>query len=116
MSRAKIIDHYLNRIQAGEIEIIKVRQELESHKVPEDEIRIIMRLVDNALQRQLRINQSNASQNTLLWSGAALTATALLVMAGTYTGFIPARFIFVPYGAVLSGVSMVISALAKRRA
>jgi hypothetical protein len=116
MSRAKMVDYYLNRIQAGELEIIQVRQELESHNVPEEEIRIIVRLVDNGVQRQLKVNQNNSAQASLLWAGTVLTGAALLVMAGTYTGIIPmGRYFLLPYGAVLSGVSMVITGLAKRR-
>lgn len=116
MIRAKIVDHYLSRIVAGEIEIVQIRQDLEARQVPEEEIRVIVRLVDNELQRKIKMRQSRASTAPLIWAGAVVAGLGVVVMVGTYTGIIQmGRYFVVPYGAILAGASMAFSGLAKRR-
>lgn len=116
MSRAKLVDHYLRKINEGDFEIIQVRQELEANRVPEDEIRKIVWLVDNELQRQLLTRTANAKSNEIIWYGLALAALGAIVTIATYTGLINMGNSFLLlYGPFLAGISLMVGGIARKR-
>ena len=53
MDRKQRIDHYLQRLSDKNFEIYDVRRELEQQNVDEEEIKIIVRAVDDELQARL---------------------------------------------------------------
>ena len=53
MDRKQLIDHYLQRLTEKGFEIYDVRRELEKKNVEEEEIKIIVRAVDDELQARL---------------------------------------------------------------
>ena len=116
MDRAKIVDYYTQKIEDKDFEIYQVRQELEKHNFEEEEIKVIVRLVDNQLQRRLQDRSSNSKSNELIWIGAALTAVGALITIGTYTGIIDMGNSFlIVYGPFIGGISILLGGIAKRR-
>ena len=53
MDRQQRIDHYINRLSEKGFEIYDVRRDLESQNVEEEEIKAILRAVDEELQKRL---------------------------------------------------------------
>lgn len=116
MDRARVVDFYLQKINDKDFTILQVRQELEKSKIDEEEIKIIVRLVDNALQRRLVNIAANGKSRELIWIGGAITLVGSLVTILTYTGLIDmGNHFLVAYGPVLGGLSILIYGLGRRK-
>ena len=116
MSRAKIIDHYLRKIQEENFDVYQVRKELEKSNVDEEEIKIIVRLVDNEVQRGATRKSKNESATPLIQIGIFLTVIGAGITIATYTGIIDMGNQFlVVYGPFLGGISLLVTGLAKRK-
>jgi hypothetical protein len=117
MERAKIVDHFLAKVSSEkDFNIYEVRQELEKHNFEEEEIKQIVRIVDNELQRTHQIKSNNKKATDLMWVGAVLTVIGIGVTLGTYTGLLPMGNSFlITYGPFLGGLSILFGAMAKKR-
>lgn len=87
--RAKIIDFYLKMIADKDFEISDVRKDLERNKIDEDEIKMIVKLVDNELQRKLLTETSNKRVTDLAYVETVITLIGLIVTEGTLIGLMP---------------------------
>ncbi len=116
MSRARIIDHYLKKINDEGFDVYQIRKELEKNEVDEEEIKIIVRLVDNELQRELtRKMDSNRTKPAIL-IGLILTTIGAGITIATYTGIIDMGNSFlIVYGPFFGGLSILVGGLAKRK-
>jgi hypothetical protein len=113
--RAKIVDFYLQKLSDKNFEISDVRKDLEKNSFDEAEIRIIVRLVDNELQRRLFIDSHNRKSFDLVYIGAILTFLGAGFTIATYTGLINMGDSFlIAYGPFLGGLSILMTGLAKR--
>lgn len=116
MSRAKIIDYYLEKLRTPGFEFHQIRQELEANNVDEEEIRAIVRVIDNELQRQTITKSENNYSKELIWAGAVVTILGAFITIGTYTGIINSgNSYIIAYGPFLGGLSILFTGLAKRR-
>ncbi len=116
MSRAKIVDYYIQKLDNKDFEIYDVRKELEKNNVGEEEIKVIVRLVDNELQRHLRTKTNNDRSNDWVWIGSILTVVGAGVTIATYTGIINMGNSFlIVYGPFLGGLSILLGGIARRR-
>ncbi|HZY80173.1 MAG TPA: hypothetical protein VFE50_11665 [Cyclobacteriaceae bacterium] len=88
MSRAKVVDHYIQKVTEGGLEIDQVRKELVANNVDEHEIRIIVRLVDREVQRRMYTTTTNSKANGLVGVGLVLTIVGGGITALTYPGAI----------------------------
>ena len=116
MSRAKLVDYYVEKSMEEGFEIDQIRKELEDRKIPDEEIKSIVRLVDNHMQNDLLIKSHNSKSNELFWAGLALTIIGAAITIGTYTGAINMgdSFLFV-YGPLFGGLSLMFGGWAKKR-
>jgi|SRR5690606_15753971 len=114
--RAKIIDHYLQQLDNPDFEITQVRADLERNNFDEEEIRVIVRLVDNELQRRQLTGSRNKQAGELIYVGGILTALGAGFTIATYTGLINMgnSFLLV-YGPFLGGLSILVAALTRKR-
>lgn len=116
MERAKIVDYYIDKINDKDFNILNVRQELENNNVDEPEIKVIVRLVDNELQRRLTTKTASNNPKELIWFGGIITVAGLIVTIGTYTGLIEmGNYFLLAYGPILGGLSILFYGLAKRK-
>ena len=116
MSRAKLVDHYINRSREPGFEIDQIRKELAAHQIDEEEIKVIVRLVDNELQSRALRKSSNKKSGELVWFGAVLALVGALITVGTFTGFLPMEDSFLlVYGPFFGGLSMLLAGLAQRK-
>lgn len=116
MHRAKIVDYYIEKINDKDFSILGVRQELEKNNLDEQEIKIIVRLVDNELQRRLTTRTTSNNSKELIWFGGIITVAGLIVTIGTYTGLIRmGNYFLLAYGPILSGLSILFYGLGKRK-
>ena len=99
-----------------DFEISEVRKDLEKNNFEEEEIKTIVRLVDNALQRKLQIVTNNKKANDLIYIGAITTLVGVIITVGTYTGLISmGNSYLIVYGPFLGGLSILLMGLAKKR-
>jgi hypothetical protein len=116
VSRAKLIDYYLDKLSQPGFEFHQIRQELEANNVDEEEIKIIVRLVDNEVQRKLATRNASAGANQIIVTGAVISAIGALVTVGTYTGIInTGNYFIIAYGPFFAGLSILVAGLARRR-
>lgn len=116
MNRAKIVNHYLEKTVDQNFTILDVRQELEKGGIDEEEIRIIVRLVDNELQRRIVNSAQGDKAVGLVWLGGVLTAVGLIYTIGTYFGLIEmGSYFLLAYGPILGGISILLYGLGRRR-
>ncbi|WP_462253886.1 hypothetical protein [Ekhidna sp.] len=109
MSRAGLVDHYIKESAKPEFEIDQIRKELEPKGVPEEDIRAIVRLVDNDMQKRELNKSSRNKSKEYIRIGAVLTFTGLSITIGTYTGAIAMGNSFMlMYGPIVVGISLMI--------
>ena len=114
--RAQIVNFYLQKISNNDFEILDIRKDLERNNFDEEEIKIIVRLVDNELQRRLLADTTNKRSIDLVYIGAVIALVGLIVTVGTYTGMINTGNSFlIAYGPFFGGLSILFAGLAKKR-
>ena len=116
MDRVKFLDYYLQKVNDTDFTILDIRRELEKNNVDEQEIRTIVRLVDNELQMRLVQKSNGDKSKELVWFGGIITALGLIVTIGTYTGVIRmGNSYLLAYGPILSGLAILFYGLGKRK-
>ncbi len=113
----KIVEYFLEKLNEKDFDLSEVRKALEKENYPEEEIRSVIKILDNELQRRAfdKVNQS--SRINLMGLGLVLIGIGLVVTVGTFTGLIPTGNSFVlAYGPILGGISISFSVyLSKKR-
>lgn len=117
MDRAKIIDFYLKKIRLDQFDFYAARQEMKKNNIEEEEIKAIMRILDNEIQKRVILEHQNRSAKNIMAVGIVLAAIGAVITIGTYTGIIPmgGNSFLLAYGPFLAGLSILFSGLAKRR-
>ncbi|MEQ9304280.1 MAG: hypothetical protein RJQ14_10225 [Marinoscillum sp.] len=116
MSRAKLIDYYIAESRNPNFQIDQIRKDLEKKGIADKEIKVIVRLVDNAIQNAALHKTTRNRSNELLIAGGVLTLIGAGITVGTYTGLINMGDSFlVVYGPFLGGASMVLGGLTRKR-
>lgn len=109
--RARTTDHYIEEVRAGRMEMADIRPRLEAEGVPDEEIGIVFRLVDNEVLKGVHKQASSTHHRNLLYSGLALCGFGLLVTLGTYfSAFDLKGYTIVAYGPVIGGGMMAFAA------
>lgn len=85
MSRAGLVDYYLEKSKEEGFEIDQIRKELELKGVPEEEIRTITLLVDNDIQRRMITKDTNQriNQSQILGVAVLLIGLVIVVLTGS---------------------------------
>jgi hypothetical protein len=116
MDRKQLIDHYLQRLNDKGFEIYDVRRELEEKNVEEEEIKIIVRAVDDELQARL------LKSATADYTGVFIRMGIILILIGVVLGLImvfgvvePGDFFIFVYAAFFGGLSVLVIGLFKRK-
>lgn len=116
MSRAKVIDHYIKKINVEGFDVYQIRKELEKNGLEEEEIKIIVRLVDNELQRSLKRKQESDRVKPAILIGLILTIVGAGITIATYTGIIDMGSSYlIVYGPFFGGLSILIGGIARRK-
>lgn len=111
--RAKIVSYDLEKLDDPNFEIAQVRADLERNNFDEEEIRVIVRLVDNELQRRVLNSARSSGAVEWVWVGAILTALAAGITIATYVGIIDMGDSFMlAYGPFLGGLAILVIGLA----
>lgn len=116
MDRAKIVDFYIAKLDEPNFEISSIRPELEKNDFEEEEIRTIVKLVDNEAQRRLFTKASNSKSKELIWVGAFLTIFGAIITIGSYTGLIDmGNSYLIAYGPFFGGLATLFVGLSKNK-
>ncbi len=116
MDRKQRIDHYVQRLSDKKFQIYDVRLELEQQKVDEEEIKFIVRAVDEELQNRLLSAQSRDQSTMFVRLGIILMVVGTAITVAFVTDALKTKsFMFLTYGPFIIGVSMLLVGLFKRR-
>ncbi len=116
MERARIVDYYLEKVDGKNFDLFDARKEMEKNQVDEQEIKTIIRLLDNELQRRMIYEAQSKQANAIFWVGVVVSSVGAIITIGTFFGIIPMGNSFlIAYGPFLSGLVIMFSGLAKRR-
>ncbi len=110
MGREQIVEHYLEKSREPGFEIDQIRKELEGQQVPEEDIRAIVRDVDNELQTRALAGLGKDYSRQVMVTGAILTVLGAGLTIGTYLGWISSgNTVVIAYGPFLVGIATIIS-------
>jgi uncharacterized membrane protein YkgB len=116
MDTKQRIEYYLQRLSEKHFQIYDVRVELEQQKVPEEEIKTIVRAVDEELQKQLLAKNQRDSAADIIRIGIIFMIIGVLIAITTWTGIISlGSMFFLTYGLFIGGLSMVLVGWVKRK-
>jgi len=117
MDRVKIVDFYLEKIKLNQLDLYDARKEMEKNNVEEEEIKTIIRILDNELQKRMILEHENRTAKNIIAIGVVLTSIGAIFTIGTFTGIIPMgdNSFLLAYGPFLGGLSILFGGLAKRR-
>lgn len=115
--RTKIVTYYLEKLDDPNFEIAQVRADLERNNFDEEEIRVIVQLVDNELQRRVLNAARSSGAVEWVWVGAVLTILGAGFTIATYVGIIDMGDSFmIVYGPFLGGLAILFAGLARKGA
>lgn len=116
MDRQQRIDHYIKKISEKGFEIYQVRRELEAQHVEEQDIKAIVRAVDEELQKRLLLNSRKDQTTGFIRYGLVLVAIGGVLLALSITRIIYfGEFIYIGYGPFFIGLGMIVVGLLKKR-
>lgn len=116
MERAKIVDYYLKKINDKDFDLYDARKEMEKNNLEEDEIKIIIRLIDNQIHRSLAQNSHRDKSREMVGIGVVLTFVGAMITIGTYTGILNTGDSFlIVYGPVVAGISIMVGGVSLRK-
>lgn len=116
MERAKVINYYLQKVNDKNFDLYDVRKELEKNNIEDDEIRIIVRLLDNEIQRRLLQGAHRDKSKEIIGIGAVLTLGVLAFTIGTFTGILNTGDSFlIVYGPVVAGILILVGGFSLRK-
>jgi hypothetical protein len=116
MTTSELVQYFVDRVQRGEITFDRIRPELNQRGIAENEIKVIVREVDEKLQNQLLSGQSSYAQ--LIVVGIVVVAIGLVLTIGVHTGIVTSIRSYVllfGYIPIVAGVSMIFVALRRRK-
>lgn len=116
MERAKIFDYYLQKVNDKDFDLYDARKEMEKNNIEEDEIKVIIRLLDNQIQRRLVQSSHRDKSKEIIGIGAVLTFVGASITIGTYTGiFNTGDSFLIVFGPVVVGISILVGGLSLRK-
>lgn len=106
-SRAKTIQYYFERIDAGAMEFDEMRKELNTKQLEKKEINVVVRQVD---KRLLRVADLRASRNIgrgLFYGGWILFAVGVILTIAAFAGLLSGgRTYIILLSPVFTGLSL----------
>lgn len=116
MDRQQRIDFYINKLSEKGFEIYHVRRELEAQNVDEQEIKAIVRAVDEELQKRLVLNAEKDHAASFTRYGIVLTAIGGVLLALSATKIIYfGENIYIGYVPFFIGLGMIVVGLLRKR-
>lgn len=112
MTTSELVGYFVDKVQSGEITFDKVRPELVQRGIAENDIKTIVRQVDEELQNQ--VLSGSSSYNQLVVVGIAVTLVGIVITVASYTGLFSSTssyVIVIAYGPVLAGIAMIFAGL-----
>lgn len=110
--RSKIVNFYLEKVSEKGFEISDVRKDLERNNFEEEEIRMIVRLVDEEMQAQLLTAANTNRATTLIYAGVVTILIGLVFVIGPSLR-VQSRVI--DYSILVMGTGLLFTGLAKRQ-
>lgn len=114
--KEEIINDYFQRLEEKDFEISQVRSDLEKRNIEPEEIKNIVRIVEDEFQRYIKFKSEKAKGNGMVWIGVFLMIVGVGITFLTYRGLIDLgnRFTLFSYGPFLGGLSLIFIGLSKR--
>lgn len=115
MTKHEIIEHYYHEVKNG-MSFETVRNQLSQSNFSPEEIKFIIREIDNSLIYNDFKKQDKSSRNEFLRLGIFLTGLGLLITISTFFGIVNLGNQFIlAYGPIIAGISVIIYSKSARR-
>ena len=114
MTNKELTDYFVDRIQTGEITFDKVRKELEKYGLPAEDIKAIVQIVDDSVQRELISNSKKNFFDQLIIFGIAIAVIGFVLTIGSFVGLFASGkdyLVIIAYGPFVGGLSVIITAV-----
>ena len=116
MKSLKWVDHYIEQSTRADFQLSQIRKELKIKNIPEEEIKLIIRFVDDAIQKRDVEKMSNSRARDLIVAGSILLGLDVVITLGTYTGLIPmGNHFLISYGGIFFGGSLISAGYAMKK-
>lgn len=114
--KEEIINYYFQRFEEKDFEISQVRRDLEKRNIEPEEIKNMVRIVEDEFQRYIKFKSEKAKGNGMVWMGVFLMIVGVGVTFLSYRGIIDLgnRFTLFSYGPFLGGLSLIFIGRSKR--
>lgn len=101
MNIYELEDFYLEKRQEG-MDISEIRDELEGQKIPEEQIRVIIRSIDNKIIQNSSSTIGSPANRRKMYGTAIILASGGLLMTSYYYNV--GGFIILPFGPMVYGI------------
>ena len=109
MKLDELTEYYLERKQEG-MSFSTIRIELEEKNISNNDIKFIIREIDDKLLTQISESSEKMKTNSQLVIGVFLFSGGMLASLGTYLGWINmGNYFIVAYGPIFVGLGMIVS-------
>jgi hypothetical protein len=110
----KTINYYLDKSYEENFDLSQLRKELENSNFNPDDIKEIIRLIDNDLQKRAVINSNINRAKEMIYIGVFLVFVGLGITLSTYIGLVKMGDSFlVVYGPFIGGISLILTGYTK---
>lgn len=116
MSRARIIDLYMEESKRPGFHLDLIRKDMESKGLPDDEAKAIVRFIDAKIKEEARIRAANNRANSILLFGTIILLFSLIVSFLSYKDFlIKSDYSIIMYIPFILGIAMVIKGILAKK-
>ena len=116
MTTSELVQFFVDKVHRGEMTFDRVRPELTKRGMTEEEIKTVVRQLDEELQNQLMSGQNSSPQ--LIVIGIVIFAVGLVLTIGVHAGLFSSIRSYVAmlgYIPIVAGIAMIFVALKRKR-
>jgi hypothetical protein len=111
------VDYFVDQVAGGQLAFDQVRGQLESEGLPEQEIKMIVRQVDDEVQGRLLGQSKKSGFNQMIFVGLFLALIGLILTIGSLVGFLSKGIdmaIFA-YGPLFAGLVILFAGIRRKK-
>jgi hypothetical protein len=118
MNDDELINDFVSRIMKGEITFDKIRPLLEGQGLDESRIKMIVRMVDDEIQKTLLANSTSSSADQVIRIGIILLVIGAVFTIGSVAGFFSlgnSYLAIFAYGTLIAGLFLIVGGVKRKK-
>lgn len=111
------VDYFVDQVAGGKLAFDQVRRQLESERLPEQEIKMIVTLVDDEVQSRLLGQSKKSGFNQMIFVGLFLALFGLVFTIGSLAGFFSKGIgmVIFAYGPLFAGLAILFAGIRRKK-